>query len=99
MDKALECIENVNKVMNDIKKNFEQLRDMLAKHDLSEQDLLHYVELNSISDEESISLIRLLKSIRQSRRDVKNEFEVFNLLKKSFFDDLKWNKVKTPWIG
>lgn len=94
MNKVTKLLEDVCRVMEEIKTNFHELSGLISKYDLAEQDILHHIEKDDLSSEECISMVRIMKSIRQSRRFTKNQFELINIVKDAFIDSSKWDKIK-----
>lgn len=52
----------------------------LSEEDQRTQDILHFIELNDLSDEESVSIVRYLTESRRCRRQAKDALEILNVL-------------------
>ena len=52
----------------------------LSEEDQRTQDILHFIELNDLSDEESVSIVKYLTESRRCRRQAKDALEVLNVL-------------------
>ncbi|MEE1314543.1 MAG: hypothetical protein UHS49_02095 [Faecalimonas sp.] len=60
--------------LSETAKNYqEELNAKVSVVDKEICDLLHYVELYDLSDEESVDAVEMLKDARQRRRDIKDE--------------------------
>lgn len=57
----------------------------IAESNQAQQDLLHYIENNDLTDEEHIEASKKLKALRMKRRKLKNEYKRVALAK-NFFD-------------
>lgn len=53
----------------------------LSEEDLRSQDLLHYIELNEVSEAEAVDLVRRLKESRIKRREAKDVLHLLDLMK------------------
>lgn len=62
-----------NKYYKTIKDKFAQLTQKHSEIDLKESDILHYIELEKTNAKQNNQLIKLLREIRQERRQVKYE--------------------------
>ncbi len=59
--------------------------DQLSEEDQRAQDILHFIELNDLSDEESVSIVKYLTESRRCRRQAKEALEVLNVLAPAMF--------------
>ena len=86
----MDIIDNVVEViaiLNGIDEYGSTLVNKLSELDSKEQDLLHYIENNKISIFWCYRMIKEIKNVREERRKVKNDMELF-----SKFTDVK-NKL------
>ena len=86
-------IEDLLKTMlvffQDIDKRLEKLSKELSITDTKQQELLHYIENHNLNAVESCKIIKLLKTVREERREIKNEINVVQSLKDTFVDKYK----------
>lgn len=86
-------IEELLKTMlvffQDIDKRLEKLSKGLSIADTKQQELLHYIENHNLNAVESCRIIKLLKTVREERREIKNEINVVQSLKDTFVDKYK----------
>lgn len=86
-------IEDLLKTMlvffQDIDKRLEKLSKGLSIADTKQQELLHYIENHNLNAVESCRIIKLLKTVREERRKIKNEINVVQSLKDTFVDKYK----------
>lgn len=86
-------IEDLLKTMlvffQDIDKRLEKLSKGLSIADIKQQELLHYIENHNLNAVESCRIIKLLKTVREERREIKNEINVVQSLKDTFVDKYK----------
>ena len=59
--------------------------EQLSEEDQRAQDILHFIEFNDLSDEESVSIIKYLTESRRCRRQAKEALEVLNALAPAMF--------------
>ena len=57
----------------------------ISESNQAQQDLLHYIENNDLTDEEHMECSKKLKALRMKRRKLKNEYKRISLAK-NFFD-------------
>lgn len=78
---ALDYLNRVNIIKDEVKVEYESLNRKLKLLDLYQQDLLHEVEsIESLGINNSINLCIRLRDMRKERREVKNELELLALL-------------------
>lgn len=86
-------IEDVLKLIlnlfQDMDKQLEELQKKQSKCDKEQQEVLHYIENNSLNAVQSCKVVRLLKDIRYERRKIKDEIAIINSVKDSFVDKYK----------
>lgn len=73
----------------DIDKRLEKLSKELSIADTKQQELLHYIENHNLNAVDSCKIIKLLKAVREERREIKNEINVVQSLKDTFVDKYK----------
>lgn len=77
-----EYLNNFCHVASSLKNYHDELNNALSDIDLKICDVMHYVELYQLSDEESIKAVNLLKKLREKRRQIKDEmFRADNIQK------------------
>ena len=80
MDVLKEITQIVEK-LNELDKYDSGLPQLLSEVDEREQDLLHYIEKNKINMLWCYKYVKELKTIREKRRNIKNDMERINKLK------------------
>lgn len=83
MDELLRKIKDTTEFLNNLDKIQEDARKNISQFDLMQQDLLHYLENNSLRSFELIRLAAELKRVRSLRRDNKNIFEIIVVFKQN----------------
>lgn len=78
-------IDELNRI-DDYSKN---LVTNLSELDLKQQDLLHYIENNTLKTNECYRIIRELKKVREMRRKIKNDMDIIS----------KYNEQKTKLLS
>lgn len=73
---VIEEITTIVTALNELDNYSSSLDNKLSELDLKQQDLLHYIENNSLKTNECYRIIRELKKIRENRRKVKNDMEL-----------------------
>lgn len=74
MDVLKQITEIVDK-LNELDKYDSGLSQLLSECDEKEQDLLHYIENNKINVLWCYKYVKELKSVRERRRNIKNDIE------------------------
>ena len=86
-------VEEILKVMKqffeNIDKEVKQLSEELFQKEQEQQDILHYIENNNLNAGGYSKAGKLLKKVRQERRQIKNDIDRINHIK--IFTD-KYNK-------
>lgn len=77
-----------------IKKYHDELNQKLSDVDTEISDIMHYVELHELDDEQSIHTVELLHECRERRREVKDEMYRAECFKKALGDSTILAKVK-----
>lgn len=72
---VLKAITEIVDKLNEIDNYDSGLSQLLSECDEREQDLLHYIENNKINMLWCYKYVRELKSIREKRRNIKNDME------------------------
>lgn len=62
------------------------LKLMLSNVDKEICDIMHYLELNDLTDDQMLMASRMLQERRRHRREIKDEMEKTALMKESFLD-------------
>ena len=78
-----------NNIGNDLHKEYEKL----SKKDLELSDLDHYIENHSLRAYELAKVGKLRKTLREERREIKNNIDMIEIVKK--FTDKYNNKLIT----
>ena len=86
---VVEEIKNVVEILNKIDDYNNNLANELRELDCKQQDLLHYIESNKINILWCYRMIKEFKTIRETRRKVKNDIELL----------LKFNEIKTKILS
>lgn len=81
-----------NNTTNDLHKEYEKL----SQKDMELSDLDHYIEIHSLKCYELAKIGKLRKTLREERREIKNNIEMIELIKK--FTDKYNNKLITEDI-
>lgn len=58
-----------------IDKQIKSIEDELSKKDLEQQDILHYIENNTLNAGGYAKVGKLLKKVRKERRSIKNDLD------------------------
>lgn len=72
----------------------EELKQALSDIDMQICDIMHYIELYDLDENESIRMVELLKECREQRRDVKDETVRVEYFQKSIGTSANVAKVK-----
>jgi hypothetical protein len=75
MCKATEYINKVNTLVKEIFTDINTMKCELSRLDRMQSDLLHKIEMDNFNAAEGYALAKSIKTIREKRRNVKNEFE------------------------
>ena len=78
-----------NNTSNDLHKEYEKL----SEKEMELSDLDHYIEIHSLKCYELAKIGKLRKTLRKERREIKNNIEMIELIKK--FTDKYNNKLIT----
>lgn len=78
---VIEKITQIVELLNEIDIYESGLSQLLSEYDEREQDLLHFIENNKINVLWCYKYTRELKSIREKRRNTKNDMERINKFK------------------
>lgn len=76
----------------DIDERLSELNQRQSEWDKKQDEILHYVENNNLDAIKSCKIVKLLKYVRDERRQVKDEIDVIRSLKDTFVDKYK-NKL------
>lgn len=64
----------------------DRLNDMLSNVDQEICDIMHYIELNELSDDQMITAGKMLQERRRHRREIKDEMQKTALMRETFLD-------------
>lgn len=81
-------IEHYNDFRKDVEKKFKESCDRLSLLDKEQQDLLHYLELESCNGVMLVKIAKKLKEVRLSRREVKEELHMWQRLNNNLGQEL-----------
>ena len=73
---VIENITQVVEILNEIDQYDSGLSQLLSECDEREQDLLHFIENNKINMLWCYKYVRELKTIREQRRNIKNDMDI-----------------------
>lgn len=90
-----EYLTNFSYIASTIKDYHEELNQELSDIDQKICDMMHYVELNELSDDESIQAMELIKEFRIRRREIKDEMYKAECVQKSIATNANETKAKT----
>lgn len=65
----------LNEYVSNLRKRFKELDKFKSDYDLAEQDILHYIEFEKYDAATGSRLLKKLKEVRISRREIKDEYE------------------------
>lgn len=86
---VIEEITTIVTLLNELDNYSSGLVNKISELDLRQQDLLHYIENNSLKTNECYRIIRELKKIRENRRQIKNDMDLMS----------KYNEQKTKLVS
>lgn len=90
VEELMKCMLNLfNNTSDDLHKEYEKL----SQKDMELSDLDHYLEIHSLKSYELAKVGRLRKTLREERREIKNNIEMIEVIKK--FTDKYNNKLIT----
>lgn len=81
MCKAEEYIVDLNNLFLNIENDWKFLNSELSRLDKMQDDLLHQIEFQNFNAAQGYKLAKVLKTVRNQRRIVKNEIEIFHSLR------------------
>lgn len=84
-----EILKLMKQFFENIDKELKELSEELSQKEQEQQDILHYIENNNLNAGGYSKAGKLLKKIRQERRQIKNDIDRINHIK--IFTD-KYNK-------
>lgn len=68
-----EYLTQFSYIVSSVKVYHDELTEQLSEVDLKISDIMHYIEMYELSDEESIYVMEQLKGYREQRRDIKDK--------------------------
>lgn len=80
-------------LFNNTDKELHEEYEKLSQKDMKLSDLDHYIEIHSLKSYELAKIGKLRKTLREERRQIKNNIEVIEIIKK--FTDKYNNKLIT----
>lgn len=86
---VIEEVTTIVTLLNELDNYSSGLVNKISELDLKQQDLLHYIENNSLKTNECYRIIRELKKIRENRRQIKNDMDLLS----------KYNEQKTKLVS
>lgn len=88
-----ELMQYMLKLFNDTSNELHEEYEKLSQKDMELSDLDHYIEIHSLKSYELAKIGRLRKTLREERREIKNNIEMIEIIKK--FTDKYNNKLIT----
>ena len=90
VEELMKCmLDFFNNISNDLHEEYEKL----SQKDLELSDLDHYIEIHSLKCYELAKIGKLRKTLREERREIKNNIDMIEIIKK--FTDKYNNKLIT----
>lgn len=71
-------LQEISNKLDEIDEYYNGLSDELSKVDCKIQDLLHYIEFNTIQVKWCYRMMKELKMLREKRRIIKNDMEILS---------------------
>ena len=71
----MNVVQEINDFTAKIRNRYSELHKKNSEYDLSEQDILHYIEFEKYDAVAGSRILKKLKEIRIERRKIKDEFE------------------------
>lgn len=88
-----DLFEYMLNLFNNTANNLHNEYEKLSKKDMELSDLDHYIEIHSLKSYELAKIGRLRKTLRAERREIKNNIDMIEIIKK--FTDKYNNKLIT----
>ena len=88
-----ELMQYMLNLFNNTKNDLQKELDKLSQKDMELSDLDHYIEIHSLKSYELAKIGKLRKTLREERREIKNNIEMIEVIKK--FTDKYNNKLIT----
>lgn len=88
-----ELMKYMLNLFNNTSDNLHNEYEKLSKKDMELSDLDHYIEIHNLKAPQLAKIGRLRKTLRQERREIKNNIEMIEIVKK--FTDKYNNKLIT----
>ena len=93
---AEELRTQLKKAFDDAKAYRDELNQKISNYDLQEQDLLHYLEINTCDAVDLVKIAIKLKDVRRQRREYKTERDKIMSVMSDFNNvTLHWNRDLT----
>lgn len=87
-DDAVSIFQQFSNIVNTIKGNKPFLVEQLSIVDKKISDVCHYIESNNFSACDGYKLASLIKTLRQERRKIKNELELYDICKDMSLEEI-----------
>lgn len=84
MCRAVEYIEKLSIIYDEIQEDYERYSSELKHQDLLQQDILHTIENESFNASRGYALAKMIQEVRVARRKVKDELEPLTMLNDMF---------------
>lgn len=88
-----ELMQYMLNLFNNTSNNLHEEYEKLSKKDMELSDLDHYIEIHTLKSYELAKIGKLRKTLREERREIKNNIEMIEVVKK--FTDKYNNKLIT----
>ena len=88
-----ELMQYMLNLFNNTRDKLHEEYERLSQKDMELSDLDHYIEIHSLKSYELAKIGRLRKTLREERREIKNNIEMMEIIKK--FTDKYNNKLIT----
>lgn len=86
---AEDILKSLLVLFQDVDNSLNELNKKQSIIDIKQQEVLHYIENHKTNAVESCKIVRLLKSIREERRQIKDDIDAIRSLKDTFVDKYK----------
>ena len=77
---SLEAFELLKTLIESVNEKTNSLTQQLSQYDLEQQDILHFIENRKLNAAQMSKLFKLLKGIRENRRNIKQELSRYTSL-------------------
>lgn len=87
-----ELLKYMLSFFQEIDKQLSELSNAQSVIDKKQDEILHYIEIHKLNAVDSCKIIKVLKQVRNERRQIKNEIDIMRSVKANFVDKYK-NKM------